>query len=112
MNQDEMIARVVQLVFDGSELIAIDQPCFERLLTLVAEKTAAKERERLFGKERDGDMRLMLHRWDGGSCWAEVTHFTAAQARLGPSDMLGRAAERMSAEIDATIRARAEKGGV
>lgn len=43
MNQNEMIARVVQLVFDGSELITIDQPCFERLLTLVAEKAAAKK---------------------------------------------------------------------
>ncbi len=81
----------------------------ERFAALVAADAAAKERERLFGKERDGDMRLMLHRWEAGTCWAEAQHFHGAQTRFGPSGMLDRAIERMSANIDAAIRARSTK---
>lgn len=66
---------------------------------------AARERERLFGKERDGDMRLMMHRWQGGKCWAQAIHFPAEQTRFGPSGVLDRAVVRMSMDIDAAIRA-------
>lgn len=114
MTKDEIIAMAREAGFDMSNLPSIrasnvygevnDE--LERFAALVAAKAAADERERLFGKERDGDMRLMLHRWDQGRCWAAVTHFTAEQTRFGPSGVLDRAAERMSAEMDAAIRAR------
>lgn len=64
----------------------------------------ASAQERLFGLERDGDMRLMLYRWEGRKCYASATHFEAEQVRFGPSGVLDRAVERMSASIDRAIR--------
>ena len=118
MTQDEIIAmaKVAGFEFEMQQALSGEHMLFtdgsvsigrmQRLVALVAEKAAADERERLFGKERDGEMRLMLHRWDQGRCWAAATHFTAEQTRFGPSGVLDRAAERMSAEMDAAIRAR------
>lgn len=86
-------------------------------LTSFAALVAAKERERLFGKaQHDGEMRLMLHRWEGGQCFADAEHFTAAQTHWGPNDLLQMAVDRMderlAAGIAAAIRARGTKEGV
>jgi len=87
--------------------------CAEQYAELLAKsigEAEMRERERIVGKrQHDGDMRLMLHRWEDGQCWAESTHFTAAETRFGPSGILDRAVERMSANIDASIRARGQK---
>lgn len=92
--------------YSGLEFCALNghedlTPALIKFAALVA----ARERERLFGKERDGDMRLMMHRWQGGKCWAEAIHFPAEQTRFGPSGVLDRAVVRMSMDIDAAIRA-------
>lgn len=71
-----------------------------RFATLIAEK----ERKRLFGLERDGDMCLLMHRWEGGKCYTSATHFSAERVAVGPPGILARAVERMSADIDKTIR--------
>ena len=78
-------------------------PELERFAALVA----AKERKRLFGFERDGHARLMLHRWENGKCWAAVTHFTAEQTRFISHELLGSTADRMGAEIAAMIETEA-----
>ena len=91
---------------------------FERFAALVAEKAAAKERERLFGAGRqlDGQMRLQLTRWEDGECFAAAAHFNAEQTHCGDDDLLPRAVDRLDenldACIDAAIRARGQKGGV
>ena len=80
------------------------------------ELAAAKERERLFGKaQRDGEMRLMLHRWEGGQCFAAAAHFNAEQTHCGPDDLLqmavGRLDDSLDAGIAAAIRAQEQKDG-
>jgi hypothetical protein len=77
---------------------------------------AAKERERLFGKaQRDGEMRLILHRWEDGRCFAAAEHFSAEQTHCGPDDLLqmavGRLDDSLDAGIAAAIRARGQKEG-
>ena len=83
----------------------------ERFAALVA----AKERERIFGKaQSDGEMRLVLFRWENGQCFSDTEHFTADQTHWGPNDLLHMAVDRMedrvAAGIAAAIRARDKKG--
>ena len=49
-------------------------------------------------------MRLMLHRWANGKCYAGATRFSGEQVPFGPSGMLARAVESMSAEVDEVIK--------
>lgn len=81
---------------------------------LVAEKAAARERERLFGAGRplDGEMCVSIKRWSGGECFAYATRFTAAQTLNGLDGLLQKSVLRMSDELEAAIRARGQKGGV
>lgn len=86
-------------------------------LQAFATLAAAKERERLFGKaQRDGEMRLMLHRWEGGQCFATAAHFSAEQTHCGPDDLLqmavGRLGDSLDAGIASSIRAQEQKDGV
>lgn len=111
-NRDEIIAMAKEAGIDFEPLQSITGQIVDFTdgsqsldrMTRFAALVAAKERERLFGLERSGDMRLMLHRWEGRKCYASATHFRAEQVRFGPSGMLDRAVERMSADIDRTIR--------
>lgn len=85
-------------------------------LAIFAALVAAKERERLFGKaQHDGEMRLMLHRWEDGKCFAAAAHFSAKQTHFGPDDLLQMAVERLDDSLDesiaAAIRARGQKDG-
>lgn len=114
MNQDEIIVMAKEAGLNSyriapGEAVAV----WERFAALVA----AKERERLFGKaQRDGEMRLMLHRWEGGQCFAAAAHFSAEQTHCGPDDLLqmavGRLDDSLDAGIAAAIRARGTKEGV
>ena len=75
---------------------------------------AAKERERIFGKaQSDGEMRLVLFRWENGQCFSDTEHFTADQTHWWPNDLLHMAVDRMedrvAAGIAAAIRARDKK---
>lgn len=85
-------------------------------VTRFASLVAANERERLFGKaQRDGEMRLMLHRWEDGRCFAAAAHFSAEQTHCGPDDLLqiavGRLDDSLDASIAAAIGARGQKEG-
>ena len=120
MNQDEIIAMAKEAgarsehcatrLFPAAQLLFADE------LALFAALVAAEERERLFGKaQRDGEMRLMLHRWEGGQCFAAAAHFSAEQTHCGPYDLLQRAVGRLGDSLDegiaAAIRARGQKEG-
>lgn len=117
MNWDELIAVVEEAGFDWAALGIRDRMCFEKLVALVAEKTAAKERECIFGSGRqlDGQMRLQLTRWEDGECFAAAAHFTSEQTHFGVDDLLLRAVERLDDNLDAciaaAIRAKDQKGG-
>lgn len=118
MTHEEIIAMAREAGFDMSRLPSIraanvygevnDE--LERFAALVA----AKERERLFGKaQHDGEMRLMLHRWEGGQCFAAAAHFSAEQTHCGPDDLLKMAVGRLDDSLDAgiasAIRAQGQK---
>ena len=84
------------------ETLVMDEYDLGRFAALVA----AKERERLFGKAKhDGEMRLMLHRWEGGQCFAVAEHFSAEQVHCGPDDLLQLAVERLDDSLDTSIAA-------
>lgn len=92
--------------------------CIERYAALVAEKAAAKERERIFGagKQLDGQMRLQLNRWEDGKCFAAAAHFNEEQTRSGRlNDFLKytvlRLNDRLDSDISSEIRAQATKEG-
>lgn len=104
MTQDEIIQMANEAGLNSyriapAEAVAV----WKRFAALVA----AKERKRLFGFEREGHARLMLHRWENGKCWAAVTHFTAEQTRFSSHELLGSTADRMGAEIAAMIETEA-----
>lgn len=112
MTHEEIIAMAREAGM-GNALGSVDGldelACFAALV-------AAKERERLFGKaQRDGEMRLMLHRWEGGQCFAAAAHFSAEQTHCGPDDLLqmavGRLDDRLDADIAAAIRAQEQEEG-
>lgn len=114
MTHDEIIAMAKEarisemgMNIDGSSYLL---GLFERFAALVA----AKERERIFGKaQSDGEMRLVLFRWENGQCFSDTEHFTADQTHWGPNDLLHMAVDRMedrvAAGIAAAIRARDKK---
>ena len=92
------------------ENLVMDEHDLGRFAALVA----AKERERICGTAHsDGDMRLALHRWEDGKCFAAAAHFSAEQMHNGPDDLLQLAVERLDDSLDesiaAAIRARGQK---
>ena len=102
MTHEEIIAMAREAGF-GNALGSVDGL---DELSRFADLVAAKERERLFGRaQRDGEMRLMLHRWDGGQCFAAAEHFSAEQVHCGPDDLLQLAVERLDDSLDAGIAA-------
>lgn len=121
MNRDEIIAMAKEAgatkFYQERQSISQDnylvgQAFLERFAALVA----AKERERLFGKaQHDGEMRLMLHRWEDGKCFAAAAHFSAKQTHFVPDYLLQMAVERLDDSLDAciaaAIRARGQKEG-
>ena len=85
----------------------------EHDLARFADLVAAKERERIFGKaQSDGEMRLMLHRWEGGQCFAAAAHFSAEQTHFGSDDLLQMAVGRLDDSLDAGIAAAIRANGI
>jgi len=116
MNRDEIMAMAREAGGYESpqypENLVMDEHDLSRFAALVA----AKEQERLFGKaQRDGEMRLILHRWEDGRCFAAAAHFGAEQTHCGPDDLLqiavGRLDDSLDASIAAAICARGQKEG-
>lgn len=117
MNQNEIMAMAREAGGYESpqyqENLVMDEHDLGRFAALVA----ARERERLFGKaQHDGEMRLILHRWEDGRCFAAAAHFSAEQTHCGPDDLLqmavGRLDDSLDVSIAAAIRARCTKEGV
>ena len=120
MTHEEIIAMAREAGFDMSRLPSIRAANVygevNDELARFAALVAAKERERLFGKaQHDGEMRLILHRWEDGKCFAAAAHFSAEQTHCGPDDLLqmavGRLDDSLDADIAAAIRARGTKEG-
>ena len=108
MTHEEIIAMAREAGFDMSRLPSIRAANVygevNDELARFAALVAAKERERLFGKaQHDGEMRLMLHRWEGGRCFAAAAHFSAEQTHFGPNDLLQMAVDRLDDRLAAGI---------
>lgn len=114
MNRDEIIAMAREAGMEvherkgqiriGSAVLTGADSTDE--VTRFAALVAAKERERLFGKaQRDGEMRLILHRREDGRCFAAAAHFSAEQTHCGGDGLLTNSVERLGDSLDACIAA-------